>query len=186
MDGRRAAIAGQQRRVHVDQSRAGVLMHDLGNECARTPRRPRDPRSSRCNASQERRVLQPIGLQHGQSRATASALTGARRRFLTAAAGPIGLRHDADDGDAETPAAPRASGRRRPACRRTRSAAAQLITICPCASSSDFADDEVALNAAQAIDEERAVEMIHLVLKRARQQVRCLQPLTRRRRDSVP
>src|SRR5262245_10140076 len=38
----------------------------------------------------------------------------------------------------------------------------------------DTPDDEVALDAAQAIHEQRAVEMIHLVLKRARQQAGAL------------
>ena len=34
----------------------------------------------------------------------------------------------------------------------------------------DFSDDEIALDAAQPIDEERAIEMVHFVLERPRQQ----------------
>ena len=77
---------------------------------------------------------------------------------------------------------------RTPACRRTRCAAPTRLAS-PFAGAlqlPDLADDQVALDAAQPIDEQRAVEVIHLVLERAREQARALDRLLVAVRDRVP
>src|SRR5437667_1684333 len=65
-------------------------------------------------------------------------------------------------------AARRAPAPRTPACRRTRFEAPLPFTSAR--ELSNLPDDEVALDAAEAVDEQRAVQMIHLVLKRAGEQ----------------
>ncbi len=102
----------------------------------------------------------------------ARALTGASVVLLAAAARPIGLRDDADDLvlRREERVEGRHGERRRP----------EEDDLQPGATSPfagarqlpDLAHDQVALDPAQPIDEQRAVEVIHLVLKRAREQAR--------------
>src|SRR4051812_38370322 len=54
------------------------------------------------------------------------------------------------------------------ACRRTRSAEASPLALAR--ELVDLADDQIALDAAQPVHEQLAVEVIHLVLKGAREQ----------------
>src|SRR5262249_52486716 len=67
----------------------------------------------------------------------------------------------------------RATARRTPACRRTPPGGARL-PFAGARQLPNLADDEIALEAAKAIDEQRPVEVIHLVLKRPREQPRSL------------
>src|SRR5689334_16690917 len=60
------------------------------------------------------------------------------------------------------------------ACRRTRLARASRLPFARARQLPDLPDDDVALDAAQVVDEQLAVEMVHLVLERARQQARAL------------
>ena len=101
-----------------------------------------------------------------------------RLQLLAAPLRPVGLRDDARRPGGGTRSAPRATAPRTQACRRRRSAARRhhlpgLLQLL------DLADDQVALDAAQPIDEHHAVEMIHLVLERAREQVPCLRSSAR-------
>src|SRR5829696_7136100 len=76
--------------------------------------------------------------------------------------------------DGASAAAPRASGPRTPGCRRRRRGARRRSPFAGTGELADFADDQIALDAAKAVDEDRAVEVIHLVLKGAGQQAGAL------------
>src|SRR5438477_10877774 len=64
----------------------------------------------------------------------------------------------------------RRSAPRTGACRRTRFAGRRPLPFPGARQLLDLADDELALNAAQPVHEQDSVEVVHLVLKRTRQQ----------------
>ncbi len=115
-------------------------------------------------------ILERCRLQHRNARVEGACLDRRVARLLPSAARPIGLRDDADH---------RVRGRQQPVERRHRELRraeeddAQRASWLPFAGARqllDPPDDQIALDAAQAIDEQRAVEVIHFVLKRAREE----------------
>src|SRR5437870_7216337 len=72
---------------------------------------------------------------------------------------------------------PRASGPRTPAFRRTARAASGLLPFPRTRELLDLANDQIALDPAQPIDEQHAVEVIHFVLERPREQSGSLVPM---------
>src|SRR5207237_9878881 len=64
----------------------------------------------------------------------------------------------------------RASARRIAVCQRTRFAGRRPLPFAGARQLLDLADDELAFDAAESVHEEGSVEVIHFVLKRARQQ----------------
>ena len=189
MDRRGAAPARQQRRVHVDHAEPGQVEQRRRQD----PAVGRDDGEIRCERAQLRRGTPRPSAARAGGRAdrarTAAALTGAAAStLLSAAAGPVRLRDDADDRDGGDRAARRVTARRMPACRRRRRAAASPLA--GALQLPDLADDQVALDAAQPIEEQHAVEVIDLVLEGASQQAcafdRCGLPRRDRARARRP
>ena len=158
--GARRAESGRRRRRRQGRRRSAAML--ARNACSRSFR----------------------GCRTGMPASSATALVGV---------GATAVR--APSGDRAATRAPRrrgakrsslaASGPQTPASRRRRSAARSL----PSSGSfqlMDLPDDQVALDSAQAIDEERAIEMIHLVLKRPREQVAVPRSSVRRPSRSRP
>ena len=113
-------------------------------------------------------------------------MTGASLVSLAAAARPVRLRDHADDAMAR--AEERVEGRHGE-CRRAEEDDAQRTRRSPFPGARQLADppdDQIALDAAQAIDEQRAVEMIHLVLEGAREQAGAFALLLADRSDRGP
>src|SRR5262249_23056965 len=67
-------------------------------------------------------------------------------------------------------AARRASGPRTPACQKRRYESGRPLPFTGTGQLTDAPDDEITLDTAEAIDEQRAVQVIHLMLQRAREQ----------------
>ena len=126
-----------------------------------------------------------LGCSTGTPRRQRQLLCRRRRELMAASPRPIRLRHDGDHGMPRFEQRGEASGPRTPACRNTRFAAAGRLPSSRALQLLDLSNDQVPLDAAQAIDEQRAVEVIHLVLERARQQLVPFDVCSRARRDRV-
>ena len=170
MHGRGAAVLRQQRRMDVDHAQARDVPAPprvrILPYAATTPMSaPSAARSSSAAGS-----LSVAGCRIGSAGLTRACL---HRRVAT----PSGPRPRGRSGCVTTPTT---------ACAEARSASSvgtancgvpkkttfspSALTICRPSQLPDLADDQIALDAAQPIDEQRAVEVIHLVLERARQQ----------------
>ena len=155
MDGRGAAVARQQRGVHVDQAEARRRQQPVRQDLA--------VGGDHAEVGAERRELR---LRMARAPASSGCSTGRPRRrgqrldravgdLLPAAARPIGLRDDADDLVRRSRQSCSSVGTAKPACRRTRRAA--RITRSPLAGFRQLLDlpqDQIARDAAQPIDEQ--------------------------------
>ena len=168
------AVPRQQRRVHVDHAEPRRGEHRIREDLAVS----RDDAEVGAKRGQRRPEtagsFKRSGCRTGTPAASARALTGRDRRLVPASARPIRLRDDADDlvargeqrverGNGEVRRAeendPQPGGRYHlPARVSLRIFRTMMSRLMP----------------AQAIDEQRAVEVIHLVLERAREQSRSL------------
>ena len=169
---RRAAVAGQQRGVDVEEAepRRGEnrVGQDLpvGGDDAEVGVERRRARSR--NAAS----LSRCGLKDRHAGGERQRLHRRVDGLLAPAARPIRLRDHADD--AVPRAQQRLEGRHGEAGRAeehdTQASGRAASPFAGARQLPDPADDQVALDAAQPVDEQRAVEVIHLVLKRAGEQ----------------
>ena len=190
VDRRGAAPARQQRRVDVDHARAAESPAARRAGSGRRPRRRRGPARSAGHSSRNASSSKPLRLQHRQR----------RRRWPPALVG-VGVQPAGRGPAAGRAATPRPTTvwRRREQRRQRRHRELRRAEERRCAAAArspfagalqllDLAHDQVALDAAQAVDEDSAVEVIHLVLEaRARAARRpsivCVLPCDRARVD---
>ena len=95
MDGRGAAVLGQQRRVHVDKAETRHLKYLVSEDLAvcRDHAKVGLERSKGCEKAL---ISQPLWLENRQSMLQGELLDWPRLRFVSPPARAIGLRHNAD------------------------------------------------------------------------------------------
>ena len=166
MNRRGASMPGQQRGMDVDHAKPRDGQDGFRKNLSVTPPR------RRCRHPAPRQAVMNAGsfsvsrLKHRDGRRERSrAFTGASDVLLSAAARLVRLGDGGDHRMARGEAAHRASEPRTPACRRRRPGGACPLPFPRARELADLPDDQVALDAPEAIDEQRAIEMIDLVLK---------------------
>ena len=126
-------------------------------------------------SSQEFIVAEPFGLKNWQPVCQRVLLDGAGSRMVSSAARPVGLSYDRENLVARgIKSLKRRNGEFWGPEEDNSQAVWQRSPFSGPAELTDLLHDEIPLDAAHAIQEELAVEMIHLVLKGARQQLLAL------------
>ena len=96
MNRRRAPVARQKRRMHVDHAEPRDCEHTIGEDLS-VGSDNAEIDAERVEGIDEGRICEPIGLQEADPGSESALFDRPCGRLVAAASRPIRLRHDADD-----------------------------------------------------------------------------------------